>query len=97
MDGLLTVLLCCIQVALRMENAEPFLWSMFEGYHASTVDKPPSQTESASRGMKRNETSEDGRPDQQERVLNDDCKSDILSPLKAKVNGQIWWFLAKVS
>ncbi|XP_037400850.1 uncharacterized protein LOC108437497 isoform X3 [Pygocentrus nattereri] len=78
-----------LEVALRMENAEPFLWRMFEGHHASPVEKPAGQTQSTSHGMKRNKRSEERWPDQQERVIpNDDCKSNILSPLKAKSTGQ---------
>ncbi|XP_072544439.1 uncharacterized protein [Salminus brasiliensis] len=79
-----------LEVASRMENAEPFLWSMFEGHRASPIDNPAAQPETATHGTKRNKRSEARMPDKQEiRVIQeDDCKSSKLSPLKAKFTGQ---------
>lgn len=73
-----------------MENAEPFLWSMFEGQHASTNKSPTDQTgSSTSPGGKKQKRNEGRWSSQQESAnQNENCKSDILSPLKAKVRDQ---------
>lgn len=69
-----------------MENAEPFLWSMFEDHHASTNKSPANQTLSTSYAKKKQKRNE-GRwsSHQKSANQNEDCKSNILNPLKAKV------------
>ncbi|XP_066536340.1 uncharacterized protein [Hoplias malabaricus] len=76
-----------LEFAFRMENSEPFLWKMFEG--VSPTEQSGGQKESASHGKKRNKRSEEKWTDQKEKVVqNEDCKSSILSPIKAKFTGQ---------
>lgn len=71
-----------------MENAEPFLWSMFEGQLAATNKNPTEQTLSTLHGKKERKRNEGRWFSQQENTnQNEDCKSNILSVLKAKVRG----------
>lgn len=72
-----------------MENAESFLWSMFEGQHAATNKSPTDQTVSTSHGKKKQKRNESRLSSQQENE-NEDCKSNILSPLKSKVRDVVW-------
>ncbi|XP_076828214.1 apolipophorins [Brachyhypopomus gauderio] len=78
-----------LEVSLRMENAERFLWRMFEG-HDSHNGKPADGTQSTSHGGKRGnrgERSEEKWSDPEERLdKNETCP--ILNPLKAKSTGQ---------
>lgn len=72
-----------------MENAEPFLWSMFDGQHASTKRSPADQTLSAPHVKKKQKRNEGIWSGQQESTTQDqDCKSSILNPLSAKVRDQ---------
>lgn len=69
-----------------MENAESFLWSMFEGQHASINKSPADQTLSTSRGKKKQKRNEARWSSQQESAnQNEDCNSNILSSIKSKV------------
>ncbi|KAB5579798.1 hypothetical protein PHYPO_G00199100 [Pangasianodon hypophthalmus] len=78
-----------LEVSFRMENAEPFLWSMFEGQHASTNKSTEDQRLSTSNGKKKQKRNEDRWSSQQESATqNEDCKFNILSPLKAKFTGK---------
>ncbi|XP_058251674.1 apolipophorins isoform X3 [Hemibagrus wyckioides] len=78
-----------LEVSFRMENAESFLWSMFEGQHAATNKSPTDQTVSTSHGKKKQKRNESRLSSQQENANeNEDCKSNILSPLKSKFTGK---------
>lgn len=69
-----------------MENAESFLWSMFEDQHAFTNKSPADQSLFTSYEKKKQKRNE-GRWSSQQKSANqsEDCKSNILKPLKAKV------------
>ncbi|TSS97525.1 Vitellogenin [Bagarius yarrelli] len=74
-----------LEVSLRMENAEPFLWSMFESQQATNNKSPIDQTLSTSHGKKK-QTRHEGRWSNQKESANQNvnCKSNILSPFKAE-------------
>ncbi|KAK3567891.1 hypothetical protein QTP86_027307 [Hemibagrus guttatus] len=78
-----------LEVSFRMENAESFLWSIFEGQHAATNKSPTDQTLSTSHGKKKQKRNESKLSSQQENANeNEDCKSNILNPLKSKFTGK---------
>ncbi|XP_046708205.1 uncharacterized protein LOC124387728 [Silurus meridionalis] len=76
-----------LEVSFRMEGAEPFLLNMFEGQRASTNKSPADQTLRTSYGLKRQKRHK-GRWSRQHANQNEDCKSNILSPLKDKFTGK---------
>ncbi|XP_047657702.1 uncharacterized protein LOC113644112 isoform X2 [Tachysurus fulvidraco] len=78
-----------LEVSFRMENAESFLLSMFEGQRASINKSPVDQTLSTSRGGKKQKRNEARWSSQQESAnQNEDCNSNILSSIKSKFTGK---------